>query len=283
MNILSFDIEDWWGYKISNLESESLWLPRLNGYLDVILNNLDEVNYKATFFCLGEVAKSNPEVIKKIANRGHHIGCHSFSHNFFGKASYKEVEEDTKKAIYTIEDTIGGKIDAYRAPAFSITKSNKWIFEILYRYGIKYDCSIFPADRSFGGYPDFPSMKPTIVNYGDCEIKEFPIPIIRLLGREMAYSGGGYFRFIPYNKIASFVRTSDYVMTYFHIKDFDKEQARKFSAFNGENAISRYFKNYYGLNSAFRKFNKLIQEFNFMSVREADKFIKWDTVSTIKL
>ncbi|MFA7116533.1 MAG: polysaccharide deacetylase family protein [Bacteroidales bacterium] len=229
MNILTFDIEDWWGYKSSGCEKESDYRPRLDKYLSQILDILSEKEIKATFFCLGVLAKDYPEVVKKIADRGHHIGCHSFSHDFFKDATRAEFEEDTKKGLQIIEDLIGRKVTAYRAPAFSITEQNKWAFEVLAENGILYDCSIFPTTRSYGGFPSYKTAHPAIIEYNGISIKEFPISLTKILKHDIAYSGGGYFRLFPYNKIKSIMNNSDYVMTYFHIKDFDKEQKKKFN------------------------------------------------------
>jgi polysaccharide deacetylase family protein (PEP-CTERM system associated) len=276
MNILTFDIEDWWVYDKYMLGEKEDYIPRLNGYLDKILDLFDHRGIKVTFFCLGEVANNYPEVIRKIASKKHNIGCHSFSHRFLGDATYKEIKNDTHKAIDVIENIIGEKVIAYRAPAFSIMEKNKWIFEILYENGIKYDCSIFPADRSFGGFPSFYHKIPSIVYFNGISIKEFPISTTKILGKDVAYSGGGYFRLFPYWKIKSIVNKSDYVMTYFHIKDFDKEQVKRYNSFHGESSLSRYFKKYYGLNRCFTKFTKFVSDFDFISVRQADDIIDWE-------
>ena len=65
-------------------------------------------------------------------------------------------------------------------------------------------------------------------------------------------------------------------MTYFHIKDFDKEQEKKYQGLNGESAVNRFVKNYYGLNYSLRKFSHLISDFNFMSVQQAESTINWE-------
>jgi len=277
MNILTFDIEDWWVYDYYSIGKKTDWLPRLDYYLNTILDLLDERNVKATFFCLGKVAESNPEVIKKIANKGHHIGCHSFRHGFWSDATPKEVEEDTKKGLVILEDITGKKIDVYRAPAFSITEQTKWILEILAANGIKYDCSIFPASRSFGGFPNYKSDMPAIIRIGGIEIKEFPISVTTVLGKKTAYSGGGYFRLFPYNKLKSIIGNSDYVMTYFHIKDFDVKRPKLWRKFNDESAFSRFFKEYYGIKGCFNKFTMMVSDFPFMSVVQADQIIDWNT------
>ncbi|MDB3999938.1 polysaccharide deacetylase family protein [Schleiferiaceae bacterium] len=283
MNILTFDIEDWWVYEKYSMESKIHYLPRLNSYLDDILAFLDKKSFQATFFCLGEVAAKYPEVIRKIDSRGHDIGCHSNSHRFLWSCTPQEVEEDTRIAIDTLENIIGKKVTAYRAPAFSITEGNKWVFEILANNGITHDCSIYSAKRSFGGFPELNYQEPFRVNYNGTRIKEFPMSTTKFFGRGIGYSGGGYFRLFPYWKIRSIVQKSNYVMTYFHLKDFDKEQIRQYSDFYGESALSRYFKDYYRLNSNYFKYTKLVSEFDFISVKQADRKISWGDTPNVHL
>jgi hypothetical protein len=50
-----------------------------------------------------------------------------------------QFKSDTEYAIKSIEDLIGAKINAYRAPGFSIPKENPWAFEVLIENGIEYD------------------------------------------------------------------------------------------------------------------------------------------------
>lgn len=47
-----------------------------------ILDILDNYDIKATFFMLGNMAKSNPNLVKKVRANGHSIGNHSYSHNY---------------------------------------------------------------------------------------------------------------------------------------------------------------------------------------------------------
>lgn len=283
MNILTFDIEDWWVYEYYKLGNSSDYLPRLNWYLNEILDLLDERGFKATFFCLGEVANKYPNIIKLIAEREHHIGCHSYSHRFWGTAKPKEVEEDTRIALDVIENIIGKKVTAYRAPAFSISEKNKWILGILAENGIKYDCSIFPANRRFGGFTNFSQSIPSVIDYQGIKVREFPMSITKVWGKEVAYSGGGYFRLFPYSKIKAIVEKSGYVMTYFHIKDFDKDQKQRYASFQGESAPINFFKSYYGLKGNFSKFKKFISDFEFVSVKQTAELVNWDEAPLITI
>jgi len=273
MNILSIDLEEWFTYKYLSEDKKSQ--KRLEEYLDVILGLIEIEEIKATFFVLGSIARTHPSIIEKIANCGHEIGCHSDVHKWLTDFSPNQFEEDTKRAISSIENVTGKKVKSYRAPAFSITPSNKWAFEILKQYGIEYDCSIFPAGRDFGGFDNYEKDVPSIVSYNGIEMKELPMGIATILNKKIAYSGGGYFRLLPYSTIKKIISSRDYNMTYFHLRDFDVQQKRKMNL--------RYFKNYYGINGSMDKFKILINDFEFINVENAARIIDWDTVPVVEI
>ena len=163
-----------------------------------LLDILDKKEIKATFFCLGIIARNNPEVIKKIYNRGHEIGCHSDSHKFITDLSPKEFKIDTRQAIDSLEQSIGEKVKYYRAPAFSITEKTSWALETLLEEGITCDSSIFPSKRRFGGYESLDESNPFILKIKENELMEFPMSYSQISGKRIIYSGGGFFRFLPY-------------------------------------------------------------------------------------
>ena len=228
MKILTFDIEEW--FHILDHEStknESSWNKyekRLEKNMDRIFQLLANNNKRATFFCLGWVAKNFPKVIKKIDDLGYEIGSHSNLHTLAYNQTRGEFKKDLEKSINTIEDITGKKVKYYRAPGFSLKEENKWVFDELINQGIEIDCSIFPASRSHGGFEKFPSKSPVLVSVKGRNIKEFPINTFSLVGKNLIFSGGGYFRLIPYPLIKILTKRSRYVMTYFHPRDFDFNQ-----------------------------------------------------------
>lgn len=278
-NILTFDIEEW------SIEKEfgggrKERYAEFDRLLDSILGILAERNIKATFFCLGKIALDFPGVIMKIDKEGREIGCHSHAHNWANKMTRAEFREDTRNAVYAIEDLIGKKVKSFRAPAFSIGESNKWSFEVLAECGIENDASIFPGKRDFGGFPQFPAQTPCKIIYDGCEINEFPIPIYNLpiLNRGIAFSGGGYFRLLPLFMVKEIMKGRDYNMCYFHIADLIHEKStfmnrKDFEAYFKENAslvrrLSRYMKSNIGRSRAFKNFSELLHDFQFVSVEE---------------
>ena len=96
MHILTFDIEEWYIEQKYYGDRKDKY-QEYNGYLSSILDLLDEQNIKATFFCLGKIASNFPEVVRKIADKGHEIGCHSNEHIWLNKMSHSAVREDTMR------------------------------------------------------------------------------------------------------------------------------------------------------------------------------------------
>ncbi|MDY4789563.1 MAG: polysaccharide deacetylase family protein [Bacteroidales bacterium] len=284
MNILTFDIEEWYIEKMYHGGRKERYLE-FDRLLDNILDILDENNTKATFFCLGEMAKDFPYVIKQIYDRGHEIGSHSNKHFWLTKLNRDEVCEDTKSSIDSLEQLIGEKVLSYRAPAFSIGENNKWAFEVLAECGIERDASIFPAQRDFGGFSSFGRSEPAIISYKGIELKEFPISTTKLFGKEIVYSGGGYFRLFPLTYIKNKIRKSNYTMTYFHIGDLLSDQhkfksKKEYEIYFKEpgtliNRSKRYIKSNLGMKGAYNKLEKLIQTTEFINLEEADKTIDW--------
>ncbi len=280
MNILTFDIEDW--YNCDFISEDFNWDKyevRIYEGVERVLNELEKRNQKGSFFCLGWIADKHPEIIRQIHNQGHHIGCHSYQHELSFRFTKEEFIEDTLRSKELIENIIGEKVNAFRAPGFSITENNLWALEALADMGFEYDCSLFPADHDYGGFKDYGVSEPAkIILPNGKSIKEFPINIQRVFGKDIVFSGGGFFRLFPYNLIKYWAKRSPYIMTYFHPRDFDTGQP----VIKTLPAI-RKFKSYVGLKHSFAKFQKLLNDFDFVDIEEADRMIDWDKQRIINL
>lgn len=279
INILTFDIEEWYHFDIFCEEKTWISQPRrLDLYLPRALDKLDELGIKATFFCLGWIAEVYPEVLRQIQVRGHELACHSYKHLFVREMTPESFNDDLVMALDRIENAIGEKVTSFRAPAFTISEDATWAFEVLAKNGIDKDCSIFPTARSFGGFPSFGEGKPALIKYRDYEIKEFPINTGKVLGKDFVFGGGGYFRLFPYSLIRKLMNKSDYNMTYLHMRDFDYEQPRM-KHLSG----MRYFKSYYGIKGAYEKFDKMLTDFKWINLEQAVDRIDFDNVRVVEL
>lgn len=282
MNILTFDLEEWF-HILNNpsTDSESSWGSfeyRLRENLDRILLLLDESNNIATFFCLGWVARKYPEIIKEIHSLGHEIGSHSNEHQLIYRHDRNFFKKDLELSINSLENITGSKVKGYRAPGFSLIKDTLWVFEELALQGIEYDCSIFLGNHSHGGRIREFGTKPAIVKFEDFEIKEFPVNSFKFFHKEVAFSGGGYFRFLPYRLIRFLMNRDKYIMTYFHPRDFDFQQPM----ISDLNYI-RKFKSYYGLKGSFKKAKKFVSDYDFVTLDHAAKLIDWKNAPTYQI
>ena len=132
MNILTFDIEDWYNHDDYSQDFEwDKFEVRLYEGVDKILEALDRRHLRGTFFCLGWVAEKHPAIIRRIADGGLQIGCHSYQHQLATRFTPAQFEQDTGKAKKLLEDIAGREVNAYRVPSFSITRNNLWAFDLL--------------------------------------------------------------------------------------------------------------------------------------------------------
>lgn len=276
MQILTFDIEEWFHIKfdeISKYHQNRSFEKRLPEILNQILDRLDQINTKATFLCLGWVGEVYPELIQEIHKRGHEIGSHTNDHKLVNTQTPEEFRKDLRQSIATLTDIIGTPIKTFRAPAFSINHESKWAYEILVEEGIEIDLSLFPSKRDFGGNIEHLIYGPQVLRTPSGNLKELPMNFSNVLGKKFIFSGGGYFRLTPYCLTKHLMRSSDYTMCYFHARDFDPGQP----VLEGL-STKRKFKSYYGLKSAWSKFECLTSDFTFLNVKQANNLINWESV-----
>ncbi len=280
MHILTFDIEDWF-HILDNPDTQGVaeWSnfeSRLDQNMDTIHRILDKHRQKATFFVVGWIAEKHPNQIKRIVENGHELGSHTHLHQLVYSQRPEEFIQDLTRSIRVLEDISGQKVKYFRAPGFSITSETPWAFEALLENGIEIDSSVFPSARSHGGFPQFGTAKPAIIELNGMQLKEFPVNTHRIVGKDVIFSGGGYFRLLPYKAIQKFTQQSEYVMTYFHPRDFDYEQPM----LPGLN-LARKFKSYYGLKQTEDKLNRWLADFEFIDMKTAEKQVDWDKVNKI--
>lgn len=292
MNILTFDIEEWYLEKILH-GGRAFRYQQFDETFCKVLDELDKKGIKATFFCVGKLATDFPHVVREIAKRGHEVGCHSNEHVWLNRMTEEQLRKDTSEALKALEDVTGQKIVSYRAPAFSITAENKWAVNVLADCGIKNDATIFPTNRDLGGYKGFLQDTPCIINYGGATLKEYPISLASVMGRKIAYSGGGYFRLLPLWMVNRIINQREYNICYFHLADlinyrYELKSRKEYEEYFKEpgtlkNRVVRYVKTNIGHGNAYEKFATLLAKQNFVNLKEAGEMIVWEKVNTITL
>jgi polysaccharide deacetylase family protein (PEP-CTERM system associated) len=267
VNVFTVDLEDYFHPTEVNrgIGDWSDFAPRLGIGTSALLDLLAEHNVRATFFVLGWVAKTQPLLVRKIAEAGHEIGCHSYKHQLVFNLTPREFREDTIRASGSIEDACGVVPKVYRAPSYSIVTDSLWALDVLADLGFTHDSSICPIVHDRYGIPGFPRHAHAIGTKAG-PIMEVPIATVQLSPKQVAPVGGGaYLRLFPYRYTATGIREINNVegqpaCVYTHPWELDPNQPR---VANG--VISR-LRTYTGLGGMRRKLNRLLTDFEFSTM-----------------
>jgi polysaccharide deacetylase family protein (PEP-CTERM system associated) len=201
INALTVDVEEYYQVEafaeVVRSQDWENWESRVEGSTARLLELLARRNIRGTFFVLGWLAERRPYLVRKIADAGHEIACHGYSHCFISHQSREEFRQDVRRAKAVLEDLTGTEVEGYRAPTYSITAATLWALDILIEEGFRYDSSIFPIHHDRYGIPDAKRF-PHVIRCGAGEILEFPPSTVRLAGQNLPLVGGGYFRILPY-------------------------------------------------------------------------------------
>ena len=271
-NLLTIDIEEWYNFigdkGAPSFEEWSKCESRVEMLTEKILEILE--GYSVTFFILGFIGRQHPQLVKRIHNAGHEIACHGEKHDFVFDLSRQQFREDISRAKKLLEDITGQPCLGYRAPAFSIKKSNLWALEIIREEGFLYDASIFPAVRTAGGGSTRFFKYPHILKLKAGNLVEFPVSSTRLFGVQTVFCGGGFFRFFPRSYIYRNIerinnKDKQPVVIYLHPRDIDPHQPRmKLKPMNR-------FLYYYGLKEGEAKFRHLVNRYKWWGMGDFAK------------
>ena len=112
MNILTFDIEEWF-HLLDNdsTRSEEQWKGfevRIYENMERIFRILEETDTKATFFVIGWIAKTYPDIVRQIASK-YQVGSHTMNHQLVWQQSREAFKEDVSSSIKLLEDITEGR------------------------------------------------------------------------------------------------------------------------------------------------------------------------------
>ena len=198
---LTIDFED---YRYNFLRdfsgSKQYFIDEVEKQYWILKNILSEINAKAMFYIVGEVAKMLSNEVVNDINRNYDIGSHSLSHLKLLKMDSNEIYEDTKKSVNLIEDKFSKKIEHYRAPYFSIDSNENNYYEGIAKCGIKFSSSLRISK--------FRHNSARIIKLKDFPIIEIPLRSIGFGSKRITIIGGTYFRLFPISLIEYLIRDS---------------------------------------------------------------------------
>jgi polysaccharide deacetylase family protein (PEP-CTERM system associated) len=265
--LMSVDVEDW--FQTENFRER---IPRTewNGKdlrvrknVELILNILEKNNAKGTFFTLGWIATKVPQVVKDIAAAGHEMASHGFMHECVYRLTPDEFREDIRSSKKLLEDLSGQEVIGYRAPNFSITD---WAIEVLSEEGFHYDSSFFPVlhDR-YGKLTKYPIKDEPVFKLKE-GFYEVPLSVVHLFGKNIPWSGGGYFRLLPYSifrqGLKRIMQRDQSFNFYIHPWEFDPGQPR----IRDMHKINRW-RHYNNIEETEFRFTQMVKDFEFVSIK----------------
>jgi hypothetical protein len=209
---------------------------QIENYFMLLLDLLKRYNQKATFFVLGQLAEKYPALIKTISSAGHEIASHGYSHNPLNELDRDMLQEELDKTNQIIKGLIDQKLKGFRAPNFSLNPKTQWAVEVI-KNNFQYDSSIHPLKRNF--------LKK--------EILEVPSSL-----------GGIYFRILPlwlYCFLLKISSKNKIPALYFHPLDLFNDLPKIESVPWWKKKIK-----YWGIKKSWKKFEKLIKKFDFLSI-----------------
>jgi polysaccharide deacetylase family protein (PEP-CTERM system associated) len=234
--VLSFDVEEHFRIEAAAhlIVAPSLrrhYNDRLEPTTRWLLDKLDEFGRKATFFVVGQIARSHPKLVRAIHEAGHEVASHSWDHRTVRRLTPAAFRDDVRRSKDALEQVTGESVCGYRAPTFSILPETAFALDALAELGLDYDSSIYPVRHDRYGVPAAP-RGPFLARGFQHSILELPPATLRLFGVNTPMGGGGYFRLFPLFLTEWALRQtgracSPSVATlYFHPWEFDPEQMR---------------------------------------------------------
>ncbi|MFL0796117.1 MAG: DUF3473 domain-containing protein [Cellvibrionaceae bacterium] len=270
---LTIDVEDY--YHVSALASAitpndwDKWPSRVVNNTQRLLELFQKHAVKGTFFILGSVAEKQPQLIRDIAEAGHEVASHGYSHQLVYKQTPEVFREETRQSKEIIEDLSGQAVTGYRAASYSITRQSLWALDILGELGFKWDSSIFPVYHDRYGIPDSPKSPYNIQTSQGHTLTEYPLTSAALGNYHLPIAGGGYFRLFPYPLFKWLFsrasrQSSSPCMFYLHPWEIDDEQPRV----SGISQLSK-FRHYNNLDKCEQRLEKMLEDFPFSTVKNS--------------
>ena len=268
MNILGIDFEDWYHPQlvqpyVKNLKHE----PIMFRGLDKIIELLRKTETSATFFVVGKLLETNPEILDKIVENDHEIAFHTMNHD---RIDTDEFKDNFTNEIQTFSKLTNKKSKGFRAPTFSLNETSSWIINSLEKSNYMYDSSVVPAKTDLYGMPNAEiapyriSSKSLEKDNHDGKLVEFPILVTKFLGKKIPAGGGFYLRTLPTriikNAINNYQKQEIPATFYIHSWELTPEFMPKIKLPTKENFVT-----FHNINKAFEKMTKLLNEFKFTS------------------
>lgn len=137
-----------------------------------VLDILQQEGIRATFFVLGNQAKSRPELIHSIWEQGHAIGNHTYNHNYHDLYSgFTEFWSQIKQTEEIVRGITGVRPQLIRAPGGTYGHFDNTYFQLLKQAGYSViDWTVDSGDSKRKGVPAAEILKESTANMKAAEV-----------------------------------------------------------------------------------------------------------------
>ena len=268
----SFDIEDWHHSELHRTDDarpeESIVVRGTEAILDLLARK----GWRSTFFVLGDVVREHPALVRRMVAEGHELACHGMSHRPVWDATPESFRAELREFRDVVERVLGHfPVVGFRAPTFSIDRSNAWALDVLRDEGYRYDSSVFPMKVKMYGTPGAPVgiYRPSRADLRRHDpagsLVEFPVAIAEVLGLRFPVGGGFYLRALP---LPVFRAGLDFILRhrpfalYLHPREVAPESRRlPLDPVNG-------FITYVNLHTVMAKLEQLFERYEWTTMRD---------------
>lgn len=190
---------------------------------DALLDDLEAWGVRGTVFVVGDVVRDQPDLVARVAGRGHEMGLHGASHTPLPAVGPDEFRRVTAEATDRLAQLVQAPVTGFRAPIFSLVPESAWAPAILTELGYTYSSSVLPARNPLYGWPGAPDQ-PFRWPSGLIEI---PSPTYGVGPARVPLLGGVYLRLAPTPLLRwARRRAPRHAWCYTHPYDFDADEAR---------------------------------------------------------
>ena len=246
-------------------------ISRVTSATEPLLELLERYRTRATFFCVGEVVEAQPELIRRIHQRGHEVAFHGMKHRRLSELGPDDFEAELEEFQELIRQVLGpeARVLGFRAPTFSLDRDTAWALPILQRWGYLYDSSVFPMRVALYGLQDAP-LAPYRIAFDnpaavdpESALTEVPVAVARIGRYRLPVGGGVYFRFLPVSwstRLLERVRRDGPVVLYLHPWETDPQTPRV------RLGPAARLATYHGIDRALGKLERLLGRFRFTTI-----------------
>lgn len=275
--LATFDIEDW--FHAENVRASlptSDWdalEARIEPNVHELLDILAGAGARSTFFVLGWVAERYPSIVRRIVDEGHEVASHTHLHRNLNQLPPDDIVQELARSKDALEQVSGLPVRGVRAPNFSVSDA---VLDLIAEAGYRYDSSYF----GFKQHDRYGRISATIdaddplvqVRPGLLEIQMTRLPAGPI---QIPWSGGAYFRLIPYpvfrRGVISRLGAISWFMFYFHPWELDAEEVPPPGM-----PRSLRFRGYTGRGRMRRDLRRLLSEFGSCRIDDALKALGHD-------